>query len=497
MNKRIYLSVSALLLWGTMNTHAQQQAYKSGVTVSNVEAIQRGDSLYINMYMDLNGAEVNTHRLLELTPIVKTDGTETELPSVKVCGRNRYKAYKRDLTLLGIPNDGEYAVLRAGKSPETVDYRYVLPFEEWMKDARLELMEDQCGCAGVMQQITSETLAGNLTLEKPVAPYEVQPHVVYVQPEVEVKKQRELTGEAHLNFLVGKSNILPEFGNNPEELKKIRELVEEVKNDKDVTIRRIRIAGYASPEGTLALNQRLSEARAHALASYLTTQYGLSKTLFETTFGGEDWEGLVKEVENSDMQYKQEVLDIIRNVAVTAGREKKLMDLHRGEPYRYMLKEMFPALRKVTVTVDYDVKNFDVSEAAEISKTRPQNLSLNEMFAVAQTYKAGSEAFNDLFETAVRLFPGDDTANLNAAAAALSRKDTVTAARYLDRIKSKVRFPEYENNKGMLLLLTGDYDGAKQWLGQAMNAGVKAAGENLEELERKQANERLLRADNQ
>jgi hypothetical protein len=37
------------------------------------------------------------------------------------------------------------------------------------------------------------------------------------------------------------------------------------------------------------------------------------------------------------------------------------------------------------------------------------------MYLVAQTYEPGSPEFNEVFDIAVRLFPDDETANLNAA----------------------------------------------------------------------------------
>ncbi len=79
--------------------------------------------------------------------------------------------------------------------------------------------------------------------------------------------------------------------------------------------------------------------------------------------------------------------------------------------------------------VNYEVRDFSVEEAKEIIKTRPQNLSLNEMFLVANTYPTGSE-FIDVFETAVRMYPQSEIANINAATAALSRNELVSAERY-------------------------------------------------------------------
>ena len=56
------------------------------------------------------------------------------------------------------------------------------------------------------------------------------------------------------------------------------------------------------------------------------------------------------------MNYRDEVLFLIDQTGVFEGREKKLMDLGGGEPYAYMLKEFFPGLRRVEITVSYDLR---------------------------------------------------------------------------------------------------------------------------------------------
>ena len=110
------------------------------------------------------------------------------------------------------------------------------------------------------------------------------------------------------------------------------------------------------------------------------------------------------------------------------------MQLHGGTPYRYLLKYIFPSLRVAICKVNYEVRDFSVEEAKEIIKTRPQNLSLNEMFLVANTYPTGSQEFIDVFETAVRMYPQSEIANINAATAALSRNDLVSAERYMGMV---------------------------------------------------------------
>ncbi|WP_369073794.1 tetratricopeptide repeat protein, partial [Bacteroides salyersiae] len=97
-----------------------------------------------------------------------------------------------------------------------------------------------------------------------------------------------------------------------------------------------------------------------------------------------------------------------------------------------------------------------------------------------------------LFETAARLFPEDMTANLNAAAAALSRRDTVYAKQYMDHIKSIPETPEYYNTAGVLEMLSGDYDKAESYLRKAVEMGLPEAGMNLGEITKKRENMALI-----
>ena len=333
-----------------------------------------------------------------------------------------------------------------------------------------------------------EHLVDKVTLERVLLPYVVTPHLAYLQPKAEEIKQRDIQAECFLDFEVNKIHIRPEYMNNPQELAKIRKMIDELKSDPNVKVNRLDIIGYASPEGTLAANKRLSEGRAMALRDYLASRYDFSRNQYSIIFGGENWEGLEKALETVEMEYKDEVLDIIRNIPVEKGRETKLMQLRGGAPYRYLLKYIFPSLRVAICKVNYEVRNFNVDEAKEEIKKRPQNLSLNEMFLVANTYPAGSQDFIDVFETAVRMYPKDEIANINAATAALSRNDLVSAERYLKAAGLKKNLPEYSNAMGVLMLLKGEYEHAEKYLNDANGEGLEAAGLNLKELAVKKAN---------
>ena len=471
---------------------AQSRSYEGGITVNPVRLEQKGDFIHVDIDFVLNNVKVKSARGMDFIPRLVTPGYTQNLPKVSIKGRDEYLAYERELALMSAKEkrnyEKPYIVEKAGKlRNDTIRYQYLVPFESWMKNARLDVQHDECGC-GEMALMNIEEF-GKVTLERVWTPYVVAPQFAYLQPKAEEIKQRDIQAECFLDFEVNKVNIRPEYMNNPQELAKIRKMIDELKSDPNVKVNRLDIIGYASPEGTLAANKRLSEGRAMALRDYLACRYDFPRNQYYIVFGGENWDGLEKALETIELEYKDEVLDIIRNIPIEKGRETKLMQLHGGTPYRYLLKYIFPSLRVAICKVNYEVRDFSVEEAKEIIKTRPQQLSLSEMFAVANSYEIGSKEYNEVFEIAVRMYSDDPVANLNAANIALSKNDLDAARTYLAKAGNS---PEAIHARGVLNLLEGNLDEAGKLLEQAKAAGVKGAAANLDELRKKEADNQLF-----
>ena len=101
------------------------------------------------------------------------------------------------------------------------------------------------------------------------------------------------------------------------------------------------------------------------------------------------------------------------------------------------------------------------------------------LFALANSYTPGSAEFNDIYDLAARLFPNCPEANINAAAVALSKRDTRKARSYLSRFSTR---QTAFNNMGVLCMLEGNREKAELYLEMAAAAGVERASEVLEEL---------------
>ncbi len=320
---------------------------------------------------------------------------------------------------------------------------------------------------------------------------EWEPLPAYIQPEVEAVKKRNEQFEAYLEFHVARTEIIPDFRNNRAELNTLENEINSIRDDRNLDVTDIAITGYASPEGSIALNDRLSQGRADAMRSYLAGKYSFPPRVYRVEKGGEDWtklESLVRE--SSGLQARDEILDIIRNTADQTARQDKLTKLQGGAPYRQLLNEYYPQLRRVVAVVHYTVRGFNLDEAKEVIQRNPRQLSLEEMYRIANSYPAGSQAFNQTFDTAVKTFPTDKTANLNAAAVALGQKDTTTARRYLDNADKNTA--EYNNNLGMLYALDNDYVNAEAAFTRAAQMGSLVAKNNLELLKNSQQSNYIL-----
>lgn len=473
--KLIYLLIAFAA--ALLPAHAQK-FMNDALTLSDVSLWQQGNSLYIGMTLDMKNLTVGSQRSLSLVPLLTDGEHNVPLQEIIVNGKRREKAYIRGLVL---SKQEPTAIIVPYNKRETFNYTQVIPYQPWMANASLQLVETLCGC-GNYQEMTAQELISNDVSTEAKRLSAMSPLVAYIQPTVEVIKTRSEQYEAHLDFPVSKAVILTDFMNNHAELLNIRSMFDKIQSDKNLTVTGISIEGFASPEGPLAFNEQLSKKRAEALKDYLIKNEKVSSKLYHVTFGGENWDGLVKVLKTSSMKDKETFLNIIKNTTDDVKRKQEIMRVGGGTPYRTMLKDIYPGLRKVDLKIDFTVVNFDVEQGRVIIRENPKYLSLNEMYQVANSYPKGSKDFVDVFDIAVRMYPNDAVANSNAAAVALSQKDLKNALKFME--KADHTTAEFLNNTGVYNFLNGDIVRATAAFEQAASLGDKAAQENLRQLQK-------------
>ncbi len=434
---------------------AQSNVQEADFLVKEKSVDQVNGMLSLRMKVDVSRMEIPGDESVVCTPVIEAGDSMRAMAPLILNGRSRHILYQR---LHKRPrNEQEYR--RNNGKTQQLDYQSETPYADWMEKAEVSLIMDNCGCGWkALQQDKSPLFA--LDFSKPAEP---APEMVYWVPQAEEIKARKLEGSAYLDFPVNQTTINPSYRRNPEELRKIRETIDAVRNDPYTTITRVAIKGYASPEGAYQSNAYLAENRAKALANYVKGLYDFGSIQMSVDFEPEDWKGLEKAVENGYFSDKEELLSIIRadEPADYDLREQKLKAVNGGAAYRTLLSEVYPSLRHSDYEVDYTIRNFSIDEAKKLAFSDPSKLSLNEFFQVAQTYPAGSEEFNEVFETAVRIYPDDPVSNLNAAITAIGAKQFGKAKRYLAKANE---CPQKELAKAAIAMYEGRTDEARRLL---------------------------------
>lgn len=456
-----FIVIIAAVLAGVSAADAQTV---NGVTVESYNMERSGDFVIVDMDIDISDLKVKGSQVAVLTPHIVRDTMSVALKSVGVYGRNRHFYYERNEELS--PTSGDDLKYRNRKTPDLVSYHAVIPFESWMDGCQLVFEREDCGC-------NNSTLAkqGNVLIDRfPLEPY--VPSLLYIRPEAEPIKTRKVSGSAFVDFPVNKTDIRPSYRNNVAELAKITGSIDEVKADSDVTITSIAIKGYASPESPYKNNERLAKGRTEALKKYVENLYNFDEGFIVTSYEPEDWAGLERYVEASNLKHKSAILNLIRSDE-EPDRKEWLIKSKYKEDYRFLLENCYPALRHSDYVIEYEVRHYVTpQEIEQVMNTAPQKLSLDEFYNLAQTYEPGSEELNELWEIAVRMFPNDEIANFNAANSAIAKGDYERALRYLSKAGDR---PEVLYSRGCIEVLKENYEEALPYLNEAQKQGVEEA----------------------
>lgn len=448
------------------NVNVQPRLADGQIAVQNLKVDKNSNTIVLDMTLRLDSLHMAPNRRMVFTPVVEGQGNRLNMPSVVVNGRKQQISYLRH----GYKNYEKNAinVRRKNGTAQSVHYSGVLPYEAWMANSNIVISEDLCGCGDVLDN--KSNVVRRLRT----------PYVAFIHPQAEGQKERCEEGRAFLDFPVNKIELYPEYRNNPRELDKIIQTINLVKEDKNATITSISIHGYASPEDTYQHNTYLAENRARTLKDYVRNLLSLDDRIFQVKSTPEDWDGLRQYVAESNLPNKEGILAIIDDKGLEPDPKEWRIKLRYPEDYKYLLDNCYPALRHSDYVVNYHIRPFSVEEAKELLHTKPQQLSLEEMYLVAQTYKPGSKEFNEVFEIAVRLYPDDLTANLNAACTRIVNEDYDGAARYLDKAGQSAAAI---HARGIVAMMRGDTKQARSLFEEARRMGLPEAEKNLELLD--------------
>lgn len=274
--------------------------------------------------------------------------------------------------------------------------------------------------------------------------------------------------------------------------------------------KQINITGWASPEGEETHNTGVSKNRAdvatqqlhRVLDDVLTTmakrakvspqnieyyKYNLMKQVVITTrAAGEDWVHFVLMVQQSDIQEKNAIVNIVETQQNLIKREQMIQNM--SETYTELKTDIFPNLRRAQIALYYSEARKSDAELSKQASLNPAKLSFDElMYAAYINYNYDTKL--KYYKWATENHSSEWAAWNNAGAIAFYLDDYDEAERYLNVAREmNPHNPDVLNNTGLLCLARKDYALAKYYFEEAQKQGSNDAAANIPILNLKKGN---------
>ena len=229
--------------------------------------------------------------------------------------------------------------------------------------------------------------------------------------------------KAFIDFRQGSSQVDTTLGDNASELRRVMKCIDDVVARDDLELDSLVIVASCSPEGTFALNRRLSAARSEAVRKYIGDYVPEEwKDSLRASALPENWEQLEKLVSNDTVMTsaaRKHILDMIDGMKDPDRVEARIAVMPE---YRYLREKVYPKLR--SVRFDFHMHRVGMQKDT-IHTTELDTL-----------YMSGIDALKNLdYKTAVSILrPYDD---YNSALAFMSADYNHSALDVLGRLDDK------------------------------------------------------------
>ena len=368
MSKKIIFT-----LWFALATafalHAQDVA---DVRYDNVQIVRRGTDIEVSFKAFIGSHCIGGKGQFLFTPVLGNDTCDVTLPTIAVSSRHAdWMEFRETLSGKKHPTPTAYRTGNNGR----VSYRVTIPWQPGLLNVALRVERTLQSSRKRHYPFPAVRITRKLYLTAP--PAEVPPVVAAAAvatgsladslarqhsflvplPHPDAGEPFAATNErGALRIDFGRSDSVLErhYKANEPSLRTLTSVLRQIEASGTARLARIVITGFSGVDGTLSWNDRLAWERADAMREFIVENTDVNFSQIHLRNGSEDWSTLRHLVEQcAEMESRYDVLRIIDTVSILGGREKRLMDLAGGVPYRYMKRYLFPKLRNAALVKVY------------------------------------------------------------------------------------------------------------------------------------------------
>jgi len=434
------------------------------------------------------GKYFNKKAVLVITPVVKYEGGQLELDSKKLQGE-------------GVQANDQAITYETGGS-------FTLPIKFAYKDEMMLSTVEVKVSASLKNKVLE---IGSFKVADGII---VTPKLVRVEPKttplldkfVRVIPQSKL---ADIKFLINSADVRNAELKKPE-IKELNDYVKSVASNPKFALKGIELSSYASPDGPVDLNTKLSGSREKSASNYIKGELKKTKikelqkdSLFSMLKTPEDWDGFKELMEKSDIKDKELVLRVLSMYSDPNVREKEIINI--SEAFEQIKDKILPQLRRSKFIVNVDAIGYSDAELIQLAETNPDTLNVEELLYAANLiqdlnkkaaiYTKGSAKFptdvrckNNLGYVLFQLgkldeakaaleeakaVENNDAVKTNLGAVALAKGDLVAAEELSTAALAAGEAPSY--NLGVICIMKGKYEQAVGYFGNACDYNAALA----------------------
>ena len=289
------------------------------------------------------------------------------------------------------------------------------------------------------------------------------------------------TFDAKINFDRAKSNVKP-VELKDKDISDLVSWLRAAQSNPKITINSIDIKGYASPDGEESKNETLSFDRAREAR---TSLIGLMKKEKMTSYSdtskyilskfGEDFDGFKNQlaatttISEADKNLFIRILEMSKD---PKQRETEMINL--GKSYTALEKDVFPAIRRTSIIVNYTLSGMTDEELKAASVSKPDSLGVEELLFVGGKLTTDLNEKARIYEIAAKNFSADYRTHNNLGAVKFLQNKMPDAKKSLEKANSVKDNANSKNNLAGIALLENDRALARKLMNQA-KAGKDAS----------------------
>ncbi len=267
---------------------------------------------------------------------------------------------------------------------------------------------------------------------------------------------------ADILYNINRSDIRPAELKSAD-IQALKDYIALVMQNERMEVKGVTASSYASPDGPLTLNEKLSVERGKAAEKYLKKEYGkipeLSE-LFANQTTAEDWDGFKNLVQESSMADKELILRVLSMYQDPAVREREIKNMSTA--YEALADQILPQLRRSKFIVDVNLIGLSDAEILDAIKNDPSTLSLEQML-YASTLTEDPKEMLKYYTMAAEKEPKCFRAWNNIGWVNLTMGNPEAAMVALEKAKALKNDDNVKANMGFATLMQGDIKAASEY----------------------------------